>query len=193
QFAGLLNAAQRRDDRIEQKQKEVSAVVIEKQLPVAGAVALRADVMQALQERHQPVEVLQTDDVAVANLAGFARGHTATNAQTPCRAQEENTRKSRIFAKKSVAQISCRTGLGHRTLFRSFVAVEIDPGAPFLHADKPPAMARRVEVRLPAIKAAAAHHGHSRAQGPEVPFDPVAEGVVLEVHPRQEGAAVGGA
>ena len=83
--------------------------------------------------------------------------------------------------------------MGTSYLFRSIVAVEIDPGIEVLHADKPPAMARRVEVRLPAIKAAAAHHGHSRAQGPEVPFDPVAEGVVLEVHPRQEGAAIGGA
>jgi hypothetical protein len=44
-------------------------------LTVAGAVALGANVVQALQERHEPVEVFQTDDVAVAQLIRFQLGH----------------------------------------------------------------------------------------------------------------------
>jgi hypothetical protein len=48
---------QRGDDRVEQKQQDVGAVVVEEQLAIAGTVTLSADIVQALQQRHQPVEV----------------------------------------------------------------------------------------------------------------------------------------
>jgi hypothetical protein len=111
EFAGLLNAAQRRDDGVEQEQQNVGAVVVEEELAIAGAIALSADVVQAFQQRHQPVEVLQTDNVAVAQLALFSLAHALNYAQTPCRAQEQWARKSWIFCERAVAQILCRTGL----------------------------------------------------------------------------------
>jgi hypothetical protein len=66
-------------------------------LTVAGAVALGANVVQALQERHEPVEVFQTDDVAVAQLIRFQLGHALNYAQKLCRAQEQWAGKSEIF------------------------------------------------------------------------------------------------
>src|SRR5262249_15732588 len=72
---------------------------------------------------------------------------------------------------------------------RSFVAVEIDPGVEVFHADERRSVPRDIEMRHPAFKAAAAHHGHSPAQGPEAPFDPLAAAVVLKAHRRQEAAA----
>ena len=49
--------------------------MIEEQGAVAGAVALGADVVQTFEQGHQPVEVLQTDDVAIANLARLRMRH----------------------------------------------------------------------------------------------------------------------
>jgi hypothetical protein len=75
EFTGLLDAAQRVNEGVEEKQEDVGAVGIEEELAVAGAVALGANVVQAFQERHEPVEVFQTDDVAVAQLALFSLAH----------------------------------------------------------------------------------------------------------------------
>jgi hypothetical protein len=49
--------------------------VVEEELAVARAVAPGANVVQAFQERHEPVEGFQTDDVAVAQLALFSLAH----------------------------------------------------------------------------------------------------------------------
>jgi hypothetical protein len=57
------------DDRIKQEQKDVSAILVEEQGAVAGAVASRTDVVKALEQGHEPVEVFQTDDVAVTDWA----------------------------------------------------------------------------------------------------------------------------
>jgi len=43
--------------------------VVEVQNPVAGGIASGADVVQAFEQWHQPVEILQTDDVAIAQFA----------------------------------------------------------------------------------------------------------------------------
>jgi len=69
--------------------------LVEEQLTIAGAVALGADVVQALEQRDQPVEVFQTDDVTLAQLVGSACGHATQHAQKPCRAQGEPARKLR--------------------------------------------------------------------------------------------------
>jgi len=71
---------------VEQEQQDVGAVVVEEQVPVAGAVAPGADVVEPFEQRHQPVEVLQPDDVAVAQRAGSTCRHATRNAQMPCRA-----------------------------------------------------------------------------------------------------------
>jgi hypothetical protein len=75
EFAGLLDAAQRRDDGIKQEQQQVGAIVVEEQVPIAGAVACRADGAQALEQRQQAVEVFQTTDVAFGRSALLRTGH----------------------------------------------------------------------------------------------------------------------
>jgi len=100
EFAGLLDAAQGSDDGVEQKQQEGGVVVIEEELAVAGVVALGAHVVQAFQQRHQPVEVFQTDNVAVTPLALLSLGHALNYAQTPGRAQGKYARIGEIFTKK---------------------------------------------------------------------------------------------
>ncbi len=41
--------------------------MVEEELAVAGVVALGADAVQAFQQGRQPVEILQTDDVATSH------------------------------------------------------------------------------------------------------------------------------
>ena len=45
QFAALLDAAQGRDDGIEQEEQHVGAVLVEEEFAIAGAVAFGADVV----------------------------------------------------------------------------------------------------------------------------------------------------
>ena len=73
--------------------------MVEEELAVAGAIALGADVVEAFQQRHQSVEVFQTDDVAVAEGVGLACRHTAHEAQKPCREFEESPRNTRTLSK----------------------------------------------------------------------------------------------
>jgi hypothetical protein len=56
QFAGLLQAAQRFDGRIEEEEKDEHAILIVMQLAVMGGVSLAADVMKAFEK---PVESIQ--------------------------------------------------------------------------------------------------------------------------------------
>ena len=80
EFTGLLDASRRVNDGVEEKQQDIGAVVIEEELAVAGAIALGADVVEAFEQRHQPVEVFQTDHVAVAQLIRFSLGHALREA-----------------------------------------------------------------------------------------------------------------
>jgi hypothetical protein len=68
--------------------------VIEEELAVAGAIALGADVVEAFEQRHQPVEVFQTDHVAVAQLIRFSLGHAFHYAQTPSQAPGQLAEKT---------------------------------------------------------------------------------------------------
>ncbi len=68
--------------------------MVEEELAVAGVVALGADAVQAFQQGRQPVEVFQTDDVAVAQLVRLSFGHALKYAQTPCQAQGQSAGKS---------------------------------------------------------------------------------------------------
>ena len=78
QFAGLLDGAQRGDDGIEEEQQDVGAVVVEEELAIAGLVAVGADVVKSFEQRHQPVEILQADDVAFGGFRSFACRHAST-------------------------------------------------------------------------------------------------------------------
>jgi hypothetical protein len=61
----LLDTTQGSNDRVEQEQQDVGAVMIEEQPTIASPVALGAHRMQAFQQRHQPVKVLQANDVTL--------------------------------------------------------------------------------------------------------------------------------
>ena len=83
EFAGLLDAAQRRDDGIEQVQQDQHAILIEMQLAVAGLVALTAIVVQPLQQRRELVEVLQAGDIGFLEFPFL--GHAPHYASRPTR------------------------------------------------------------------------------------------------------------
>src|SRR5262249_6563051 len=74
----------------------------------------------------------------------------------------------------------------------AIVAVEIDPGVEVFHADEGRSVPGGVEMCLPAVKAAATHHGHSRVGGPEVWWAPKTA-PTLRFCLRAAGTAVGGA
>src|SRR5205814_10325759 len=59
QRAGLLDAAEAGQDRVEEIQQHQSGVVIEEELAVAGRVTFSAEVVQTLQQRIQKLEVLE--------------------------------------------------------------------------------------------------------------------------------------
>ena len=68
EFAGLLDAAQRSDDRIEQVEQQEHAVLVEMQLAIARRVALAGVVVQTLQQRRELVEVLESGDIGLLDL-----------------------------------------------------------------------------------------------------------------------------
>jgi len=80
-FTGLLDAAQGGDAGVEEEQQQEGALLVEEQGAVAGAVPLGADAVEALEQGHQSVEVLQTDAVTVAEFASSVTRPTATPTQ----------------------------------------------------------------------------------------------------------------
>jgi len=80
-FTGLLAAAQGGDAGVEEEQQQEGALLVEEQGAVAGAVPLGADAVEALEQGHPSVEVLQTDAVTVAEFASSVTRPTATPTQ----------------------------------------------------------------------------------------------------------------
>jgi len=103
EFARLLDATQRRNDQIEPEQQDVRAILVEEQSPTAGNVAMSADIVKPLEQRRQPVEVLQSNDVALANLAGSLACHSTVGARTNSNAPEQNAVASRFRVERRCA------------------------------------------------------------------------------------------
>ncbi len=68
QLAGLLQAAQRGDNRIEQVEQHEHAILVVVQLSVAGTIAGTAVVVQPLQEGSELVEVFEPGDLPLRDL-----------------------------------------------------------------------------------------------------------------------------
>jgi hypothetical protein len=81
QFACLLQCSQRIDRRIEQEQQDQHAILVEVELAIAGLVALAADIAQAIEQRHQFVEVFQARDVLITDVFAFLSGHVLEYAR----------------------------------------------------------------------------------------------------------------
>ena len=58
QRAGLLQGPQGTDDRVEEEEQDEQAVLIVMQAAVAGLVTLAADLVQLIEQRQEPFEVL---------------------------------------------------------------------------------------------------------------------------------------
>src|SRR5262249_45421276 len=56
---GGLEGPEGAEDRVEEEQEDQGAIVVEMERAVAGPVTLAADVMEPLEERQQPIEVLE--------------------------------------------------------------------------------------------------------------------------------------
>ena len=67
----------RSDDRIEERQEEQQAVLVEVEDAVPGLVPLAPDLVQPLQQRQQHAEVLQALDVLLVDLFLLLARHGA--------------------------------------------------------------------------------------------------------------------
>jgi hypothetical protein len=81
QLAGLLNASQGGDDGIEEKEEDEGAILVEMQLSISRLVALAADIVESLEQRHELVEVFQAGDVFVADFFTFFSSHAGDYAR----------------------------------------------------------------------------------------------------------------
>ncbi|MFM9962959.1 MAG: hypothetical protein ACKV2Q_17260 [Planctomycetaceae bacterium] len=68
QLRGLLQAAQRVHDRIEEEQQHQDAVLVEMQVTVTGRIPLATNLVQPLKQRQQFLEILQPRDILVPDL-----------------------------------------------------------------------------------------------------------------------------
>ena len=75
QLTGLLDGTQGTDQRVEQKQQDQQAVLVEMQLAIAGLVALAPHLVQSGQQRPQLVEVLQPLHVRLADFLTLLARH----------------------------------------------------------------------------------------------------------------------
>jgi hypothetical protein len=89
QGTGLLQAAQAGEDGIEEIEQAQTGVLIEEQLPITGAIALRADVAESLQKGSQHPEILEALEFAGTHFAPTLLSHDALNART-CRNSRKN-------------------------------------------------------------------------------------------------------
>ncbi len=76
-FAGLLNASQRRHNRIEKVQQNQHAILVVVQLAIAGTISFAAIVVQTPQQRRKLVEEFEPGDIGLGNflLWVLLRGH----------------------------------------------------------------------------------------------------------------------
>lgn len=95
-FAGLPDAAERGDNGIEEEEEEVGAVMVVEESPVAGAVACGADVVKSFEQRHEAVEVFESDDVAIAEF-GLGCGHAVHDARRRQKRKRKRVRMTRII------------------------------------------------------------------------------------------------
>lgn len=75
QRAGLLQAAQAGDDRVEEREQQQRGILVEKELAIAGAIALDADLVQAIEERQEKTAVFKAPQVAGADQGPALSGH----------------------------------------------------------------------------------------------------------------------
>lgn len=75
----MLDAAEAGEDGVEKVEQDKGAVVVEEQLPVAGALALGADVVQALQQGVQHFEVLEPAQILGVELGFFLGRHRCSS------------------------------------------------------------------------------------------------------------------
>ena len=75
QLAGLLQAPQRRDDRVEHEQQHQPAVLVEKQLPIGSLVPFAADRPQTNKQRRNLRQILQPGQFPLRNRLPLLRRH----------------------------------------------------------------------------------------------------------------------
>src|ERR1044072_4421503 len=73
EFAGLLEATQTGDDRIEEGKKQQSQILVTIQFSIAGRIASGADVMKPLQKGLEVIEILVTANVFLLDTLFGAR------------------------------------------------------------------------------------------------------------------------
>ena len=81
QFAGLLDAAQRRDDRVEQVEQQEHAILIVMQGAIAGTVSRATIIVQAIQQWRKLVEEFQARDVGFFDLLFLFGSHARDYAR----------------------------------------------------------------------------------------------------------------
>ena len=90
QPAGLLQRPHRPRDGVEHRQEQQEAILVEVQSSVARLVPLAPHVVQALQQRHELVEVFQARDLFFGDCFAFPAGHAMImrvnppSRNTPC-------------------------------------------------------------------------------------------------------------
>lgn len=78
--ARLMQTAQGADDRVEQKEQDEQAVLVQVEGAIAGPTPLAADLLAALEQGRQLVKVLQTSEVLFLNRLRRVRLHTGKDA-----------------------------------------------------------------------------------------------------------------
>jgi len=81
----------------------VTAILIEEQPPIAGPITFGTHIAQPLDQRHRPVEVLQPDDVALANLAGSFACNSIIDARTFSNASKQDAETSSFRVERECA------------------------------------------------------------------------------------------
>jgi hypothetical protein len=105
QGARLLQAPERGDDRVEQKQQNEQAILVVVQQAVAGLVARAAVVVQTLEQRRQAVEVFQPRDVGFRDLVSFlTSGQLRLLPIRQPRKPAERMRKLRAESKENLSR-----------------------------------------------------------------------------------------
>jgi hypothetical protein len=64
----LLQHAERIDRRVEEIEQDRRTVIAHKQPAIAGGIPLAANFIESMQQRHQPPEVLEADNIRVNRL-----------------------------------------------------------------------------------------------------------------------------